>query len=357
MLPSLFTLETHWRTLLSVTPQGLLTHAPPDEVAPAIFSLREGRLVAWRPDATGDSPVYLDLEAATRTEGRIALRGPEGLFATAEPHGAVSVSRGRARAWELYRPAAAAELLARPRPLTTPRWAPSAEIPRLIHQVYLGPEVPAQLGAMAQSLAARNPDHVHRLWRDDTATDLIRDAYGMDMLRQYERISPAYGAARADFFRYLCLYRLGGVYLDMKSDCRRPLSEVVPHDAGYLLSHWTGRLARFGGHDALAHLPGGELQQWHVIAAAGHPFLEAVINAVLRNIDSYVPERHGGGQRAVLRLAGPIAYTLAIAPLRDAHPHRLIDAEAEGFVYRAVRAARKLSGTHYSEVRTPLIVG
>ena len=35
----------------------------------------------------------------------------------------------------------------------------------------------------------------------------------------------------------------------------------------------------------------------------------------------------------------------------------VVHAEAEGFVYRAVRAARKLSGTHYSEVRTPLIVG
>ena len=40
--------------------------------------------------------------------------------------------------------------------------------------------------------------------------------YGADMLSYYERIDPLYGAARADFFRYLLLYAIGGVYLGYK---------------------------------------------------------------------------------------------------------------------------------------------
>lgn len=40
-----------------------------------------------------------------------------------------------------------------------------------------------------------------------------------------------------------------------------------------------------GLHPDLAHMAEGELQQWRVIAAPGHPFLRAVIKSDLSNID------------------------------------------------------------------------
>jgi hypothetical protein len=171
------------------------------------------------------------------------------------------------------------------------------------------------------------------------------------MLAVFDRIRPEYGAARADVFRYLLLYKRGGVYLDIKSGLTRPLDEILLPDDQALLSQWdtqgiAGR-ARFGKHPEI-NLPGGELQQWQIISAAGHPFLRAVIEDVLNNIASYNPWRHGTGGEGVYRVTGPIAYTKAIVPLMSQNPHRLvIDTEA-GLIYSAIKSShKKLFKGHY----------
>ena len=46
----------------------------------------------------------------------------------------------------------------------------------------------------------------------------------------------------------------------------------------------------------------------------GHPFLKAVIEMVLRNTRTYTP-LDGFAKFAILRVTGPITYTLAIVPL------------------------------------------
>ena len=62
---------------------------------------------------------------------------------------------------------------------------------------------------------------------DADINEYIGRAYGERLLGEFNRISPSYGATRADFFRYLLLYREGGVYLDIKSSMERPLDEVL----------------------------------------------------------------------------------------------------------------------------------
>ena len=63
--------------------------------------------------------------------------------------------------------------------------------------------------------------------------------------------------------------------------------------------------------------------------APGHPFLKAVIESVLTNIDSYRPWLDGTGKIGVLRVSGPIAYTLAIHPLLGSHSHRKLRTNTE----------------------------
>ena len=75
----------------------------------------------------------------------------------------------------------------------------------------------------------------------------------------------------------------------------------------------------------------GEYQQWHIVAEAGHPFLEAVIQRVKRNIDNYDPLQERVGKIAVLRMTGPIAYTLAIQSVQDRGAYRLAESEDMGF--------------------------
>ncbi len=221
-------------------------------------------------------------------------------------------------------------------------------IPKIIHQTVASKEGlhPAYEANIAR-LKAANPGWEHRLYDNADIEAFIAANYDAAMLKAYRRLNPVYGAMRADFFRYLLMYKQGGVYLDIKSSCREPLDAILRLDESYLLSHW--RDERWGRYPELGPL--GEYQQWHIVAAPGHPFLATVIQRINENIARYTPGRDGTGRLAVFRLTGPIAYTLAIEPVRNQHPHRLVDAEMMGFVYTVFGADAPPGAHMYTEKR------
>lgn len=108
-------------------------------------------------------------------------------------------------------------------------------IPKILHQTTSDKsKLHPELQANVQRLVALNPDWEYRLYDNEECRAFVAANYDRRTLQLYDRISARYGAARADFFRYLLLYRLGGVYLDIKSTVLRPLSSVISADTGYL---------------------------------------------------------------------------------------------------------------------------
>jgi hypothetical protein len=245
-----------------------------------------------------------------------------------------------------------------------PKFAESSSLPRLIHQAYVpAAAISPELGDNIAWIRQANPDWEHRFYGEAEIEAFVQAHYGERVLGYLRRISPEYDVVRVDLFKYLLMYHSGGVYLDAKSRPLRPLSEVLRPDERFILSHWRNgpdeAFAGFGLHRELRRMPRGEFQQWHIVASPGHPFLRAVIERVLRNIDLYNPALHGGGQHAVLRLTGPIPYGLAIAPLTGRHPHRLVDSEEDlGFQYSIFGDSfthRTRLGSHYSERSEPIV--
>jgi len=247
-----------------------------------------------------------------------------------------------------------------------PVFAAGAAIPKTIHQIYFGqdPRLPAALQQNVDRILACNPGWAHQLYDDRAMAEFIRTNYGARILSYYLRINEKYGAARADLFRYLLMYQQGGVYLDIKASLERPLDDVLRPDEVFVLARWRdtkGELyERWGMHRELRKFGGKEFQQWHIIAAPGHPFLRAVILRVLANIDAYSPLWHGIGKNGVLWLTGPVAYTLAITPLLAQNPHRLLAGHDElGLVYsvfkaNAAVAHRTMFKYHYAEMTEPV---
>lgn len=237
-----------------------------------------------------------------------------------------------------------------------------SSIPQIIHQTYANLHIPDVLKQNVQNLKHLNPSWLYRFWSDAEIIDFINDAFGWSVLRVYLSINPQYGAARADLFRYLCVYYYGGVYLDIKSSARIPFNEIINDDDEYLLSYWNNepgaRYAEFGLHPELKLSPRGELQQWHVIAAAQHPLLQRVVETVIENIKSYDPDVNGWGKQAVLRLTGPIAYTSAIYLHLSEHKCRFISAEDCGMEYNVLEDHRAALGgsRHYSALDTPIVI-
>ncbi len=237
-------------------------------------------------------------------------------------------------------------------------------IPKIIHQIYFSNKpLPAELSENMKNLKKMNPSWEHRIYDDTAMLDFIADNFPKRIFEGYCRINPIYGAARADFFRYLMLYKTGGIYLDIKSAASVPLDDVLREDDQFLLSQWRNdsedRFHGWGLHDEVSNVIGGEFQQWYIAAAPGHPFLKAAIENVLRNIDVYNPGLHGAGQYGVLRVTGPIAYTLAISPHLNTHSYRMVDSYSDiGLRYSIYGDERHVTlfKDHYSILNDPIVM-
>ena len=241
-------------------------------------------------------------------------------------------------------------------------------IPGVIHQVFISDApLPVELVANIEEISRVNKGWEHRLYGRDDVAPIILKYYGPEVLKVYSRINPRYGAARADLFRYLLMYAEGGFYLDVKSATTRPIAALLTADDRLVLSQWPNedgeKYAGWGIHPELESIKGGELQQWHIIAVSGHPFLRAVIERVIHNIEHYNIRAQGVGRDSVLRVTGPIAYTLAIDGIKDQHPHKVVNIlEDFGVVYSIYEAPGRnrshqdvFKTRHYAGLKSPLV--
>jgi hypothetical protein len=237
-------------------------------------------------------------------------------------------------------------------------------IPKRIYQTYPSRSaLPSEIINNIRTLKKLNPDWGHVLFDDKEVREFIRQEFPK-ILHYYDRIATSYGAARADLFRYLLIYRCGGVYLDIKSTITKPLTETIKPGDKILLSGWQEWHAvpgfnGWGDHPELSKIGGGELQQWHVVAIAGHPCLRAVILRVLENIDRYNALWNGVGKAGVLRLTGPIAYTLAINSVINNKSYKNSNIKNDyGFEYSIYDFSHKhvnMFSKHYSKSAESII--
>jgi len=212
-----------------------------------------------------------------------------------------------------------------------------------------------------QFIKSLNSTWTHVLFDDDDMIKYVSLNYP-ELIDVYLSINPEYGAARADFFRYLLMYREGGAYFDIKSCMRIPLDKILKDDDEYILAHW-GKGGEY--HAQAIGNKEGEFQQWHIICRPNHPFLLAVIQKVIDNIKDYDLRNIGTGKLGVLKTTGPIAYSIAILPLLDKYKHRCCISDEEihliyhnlnVFSSESYSAIKYNNKPHYSTMRTPIIL-
>lgn len=208
-------------------------------------------------------------------------------------------------------------------PFHLPDVAFGSSIPNNIYQTYkswndLKPEWRKNI----DHICKLNPDWKFHFFDDKDVEYFIQKEYGKNILDLFLSISPELGPARADLFRYLLIYKKGGVYLDIKSTLTKPLHQVLNYQDKFILSHWYNQVHP---PKELVRLNYKEDIQWAILSVAGHPFLRNVIDNVLGNLIVYNPWIHGVGKRAVLRITGPYAYTCSIEPVKYKFPYRFLN--------------------------------
>ncbi|MEO0356944.1 MAG: glycosyltransferase [Pseudomonadota bacterium] len=211
-------------------------------------------------------------------------------------------------------------------------------IPKIIFQTALADDLAKpDIAGSVQALQDANPGYDYRFFDDATARAFVLDRVPDAVAQKLETLNPAYSVLFADLFRYLVIYEYGGVYFDIKSTSRDPLDQIIQPDDEIILAQWRNGLGQtyegYGLHQELQRVPGGEVVQWFLMARPKHPILARVLARVYDNIIDYSPYYFGYGRNGVLRTSGPIAFTLAVAPMLVNHDIRFVDLNDVGLIY------------------------
>ena len=100
------------------------------------------------------------------------------------------------------------------------------KIPKVIHMTYISYEhIPQKVWDNLKKFA---PDYKIRFYSDEACKDFLKNNYDTEILDIWNNLK--LGAHKADLFRYCCLYKLGGVYLDIKMKPEKNLNEIFDHN-------------------------------------------------------------------------------------------------------------------------------
>lgn len=144
-------------------------------------------------------------------------------------------------------------------------------IPKIIHQIWHSPVYASDAGS-PESWKTHNRDWTYRLWNFEHLEDLVAAEFPelLHLYRSYPNM-----VQRVDLARYVLLYRFGGIYADMDTDCLAPLDPIAAEDRVVLCeeprSHWGH--ARAFGKDRIFFSA-------IMASPAGHPFWRHVIDLV-----------------------------------------------------------------------------
>jgi hypothetical protein len=127
-------------------------------------------------------------------------------------------------------------------------------VPRILWQTMKQDRLPAVMARWMQTWIDGNPEYSYRFFDDDDVREFIATEFS-DYLEAYDRLE--FGASKADLWRYLILYRYGGVYVDVDCECIEPLRSWIDPKASFVTQLGTNQ----------------DVCQWMLISAPGNPIL------------------------------------------------------------------------------------
>ena len=103
-------------------------------------------------------------------------------------------------------------------------------IPKIIWQTYKDPfnKLPQYAKDCAQTWKDLNPEYKYMYMDDSECRDFILYEYGEYWLSIFN--SCPVGVMRGDLWRYLVIYKYGGVYADLDTLCKKPINSWIKNE-------------------------------------------------------------------------------------------------------------------------------
>jgi len=99
-------------------------------------------------------------------------------------------------------------------------------IPRVIHQTWKTQHVPSRWNKTVETVRELNANQFeYRLWTDDDMHKFVRQKE--PYLYRHTFLTYPLDIQRVDAFRYIILYHLGGIYIDMDNGCRQSFESLI----------------------------------------------------------------------------------------------------------------------------------
>lgn len=178
-------------------------------------------------------------------------------------------------------------------------------IPKIIWQTYKDPydQLSKYMLDAMQTWKDKNPEYEHRYMDDAQAADFVLQEFGQEWYDIF--INVPVGVMRGDLWRYMIIYKYGGVYADLDTECWEPISVWMQDDKEMIVC------------------PENEVHycQWTFAAAPGHP----VIKSVLDHIKEGFSNPDYTQQHFVHLYTGPAAWTDGISKALNLRVNNLID--------------------------------
>lgn len=207
-------------------------------------------------------------------------------------------------------------------------------------------------------------NYKQKIYFDDDIIDFIKENYPEDVLYLYNKISKDYFPAKTDIFRYLLIYKLGGIYLDIKSAIVKDINRIIEENGDKLLvikgrEKWkTKFIDNFFIEEKLSlnhnwsHFsgtPNGEYNNWFIASPKGNPLLMEVILQTLSNISNgLIHKNYIYGEISVLAMSGPLMYTRVILEHKDKDNYKIFEPRLNNkIVYKFVNHKKIMGKDHY----------
>lgn len=201
-----------------------------------------------------------------------------------------------------------------------------ADIPKVVHQVYTQGHaaLPECVKDVIRFNKETNPDFEFKLYDYDDINEYLHRHTNERVYQAFKYINKECHACVADFFRYVIIYKEGGVYADIKVKFKKPLREWIYNDSKIKLSLWPwmshAHLGKYYPRNFVFKTKNREINQSVLIYPPKHDYLNHVILNMVTNI--YEHHNNPDGKQNVLQTTGPHLYTKVIAPyLNDANTY------------------------------------